>query len=187
MQRRAVPPARFPDGIERRAAEAVHADGRRLAGYAAVFDSPATIADRFTEVIKPGAFRASLADANSDPLMLVDHDPSKLLARRSSGTLRLEEDRHGLRFECDVPDTALGRDLLTMVQRGDCKGCSFGFRVTDEAWPFCDARELRAVTLMEISAVHAWAAYDATSIVVRARAAPPRQTAARLRLVLATL
>ena len=179
-----MPPARFPDGLERRAAAEVHAAGRRLAGYAAVFDAPTRIGDRFTETIKPGAFRASLANPKSDPVMLVDHDAGKMLGRRSSGTLRLHEDGRGLAFECDVPDTAIGRDLLTMVQRGDCRGCSFGFRVVDEGWPAADRRELRAVDVIEVSAVHCWPAYDATSIAVRARPAAswPEIRAARLRL-----
>ena len=46
--------------IEKRATAGVTATGRRLQGYIAKFDSPATIGD-FTEVIRRGAFAASLA------------------------------------------------------------------------------------------------------------------------------
>ena len=182
-----MPPARFPDGTERRAAAEVHAAGRRLTGYASVFDSPARIGDWCTETVKPGAFRASLAKPTVDILMLVDHDRGKLLGRRSSGTLRLYEDARGLAFECDVPDTTLGRDLVTMVQRGDCCGCSIGFRVTEERWPAVDAREVLGIELHEVSAVHSWPAFEATSIAVRARpASGPERRAARLRLWLQT-
>ena len=180
-----MPPARFPDGTERRAAAALHVAGRRLAGYAATFNSPAQIGD-FTEVVRPGAFRASLADPARDCLMLVDHDPGRLLGRASSGTLRLAEDARGLAFELDLPDTTLGRDVLTLVQRGDVGGCSFGFRVQDEAWPKPGQRELRAVDLLEISCVHAWPAYGETTISARSRRpARPEASAARLRLWLA--
>ncbi len=161
--------SRFPDGLELRAAAEVRAAGRRLEGHAAVFDSPAPIGS-FVETIRAGAFRASLSTPDHDVLALVDHDPGRLLARTSSGTLRLAEDGRGLAFSLDVPDTQLGHDVLALAQRGDLGGCSFGFRVKDEAWPAADRRELRAVDLVEISIVHAWPAYAQTSVQARARA-----------------
>ena len=152
----------------RRAAELSAAPGqRKLAGYAAVFGQETRISD-FTEVIHPGAFAASLK--GRDILALVDHDPSRLLARTKSGTLRLEEDSKGLRFELDLPDTTEGRDLLALAERGDIGGMSFGFTVarSGERWDG-KKRELRAVTLHEISVVHAWPAYQGTSVEPRAR------------------
>ena len=114
--------------IERRAAVEVRAaSGRRLVGLAAPFNSPTQIGG-FREVILPGSFRASLA-SGADVRALVDHDDDKLLGRTRSGTLRLAETGKGLEFELDVPDTQLGRDTLTMAQRGDLSGCSFGFIV----------------------------------------------------------
>lgn len=163
-------PARFPNGIELRAAAELRAvAGRRLEGYAAVFNTPAPIG-RFTETIRAGAFRASLLDPSKDVLALVDHDPGRLLARTSSGTLRLTEDAKGLRFEIDVPDTSIGRDVLTMAERRDLGGMSFAFTAISEAWPKPDQRELRALTLHEISIIHAHPAYPQTSIAARARA-----------------
>ena len=152
----------------RRAADLSVAPGqRKLVGYAAVFGQETRISD-FTEVIRPGAFAASLK--GRDILALVDHDPARLLARTKSGTLRLEEDSKGLRFELDVPDTQQGRDLLTLAGRGDLGGMSFGFTVarSGERWDG-KKRELRAVTLHEISVVHAWPAYQGTSVEPRAR------------------
>ena len=161
------PAARFPDGLERRAAAELRAAGRKLEGYAAVFNTVAKIGS-FNETIQPGAFRASLA-GRGDVLALVDHDPGRLLARTSSGTLRLEEDARGLRFSLDVPDTQLGRDILALAERRDLGGMSFGFRVRDEAWPATDRRELRAVELIEVSVVHGWPAYSATAVEARMR------------------
>lgn len=159
----------IPDGLERRAAVEVRAvAGRRLDGYAALFDTPASIGG-FTETIRGGAFRASLA-ARADVLALVDHDPARLLARTSSGTLRLTEDGRGLAFSLDVPATTLGNDVLALAERGDLGGASFGFRVMDEAWPAKDRRELRAVALLEISIIHGFAAYAGTTVQARARA-----------------
>lgn len=174
---RVVAPARFPDGLERRAAAEVRAAGRRLEGYAATFATPARIGG-FTETIAPGAFRASLA-GKGDVLALVDHDPGRLLARTSSGSLRLAEDARGLHFSLDVPDTQLGRDVLALAERRDLGGMSFSFRVKEEAWPARDRRELRAVELLEVSVVHAWPAYAATSVEARMRGASAAQLRAR--------
>lgn len=155
--------------IERRRATdiSVAPGQRKLVGYAAVFEQETRISD-FTEVIKPGAFAASLK--GRDILALVDHDPARLLARTKSGTLRLEEDSKGLRFELDVPDTTEGRDLLALAERGDLGGMSFGFTVarSGERWNG-KKRELRAVTLHEISVVHAWPAYEGTTVEPRAK------------------
>jgi HK97 family phage prohead protease len=151
--------------MERRAAVELRAAGRKLEGYAAVFDQPARIGG-FTEIIKPGAFRASL-QARADVLALVDHDATRLLARTGSGTLRLAEDSRGLAFEIDVPDTQLGRDVLALAERRDLGGMSFSFRPRAQAWPAPDRRELRAVELIEVSVVQAFPAYSATTVSAR--------------------
>lgn len=172
-------PARLPDGTElRAAAEWRSVDGRRLEGRAAVFDAPARIG-HFNEVIRRGAFAASLRGGR-DILALVDHDPSRLLARTRSGSLRLEEDAGGLAFSLDLPDTQLGRDVLALAERGDLGGASIGFRATDEHWLAKDQRELRAVELVEISIVHSFPAYAETSVQARSRQTPT-SPAARLR------
>lgn len=160
--------------IERRYVTEIRAAGRKLEGYAATFGTEARIAD-FTEIILPGAFRASLG---RDVLALVDHDPAKLLARTKSRTLRLAEDAKGLAFEIYLPDTSLARDVLALAERGDLGGMSFGFTVAKggEAWQG-RRRELRAVTLHEISVVSSWPAYKGTAVAARAMM-PPRLAAA---------
>jgi HK97 family phage prohead protease len=172
--------ARFP--VEHRAAAELRAAGRRLEGYAAVFGEPASIGS-FTETIRAGAFRASLV-ARGDVLALVDHDPSRLLARTASGSLRLSEDARGLRFEIDLPETQLGRDVLALAERGDLGGMSFGFHVKDEAWPARTRRELRVVDLIEVSVVQAFPAYSQTSVSARAQAIGSAAANARLRRLL---
>lgn len=143
----------------------IRANGRRLEGYAAIFDHEARISDAFVETITQGAFAGSLSRGN-DILALVDHDTSRVLARTKSGTLRLSEDSRGLAFDLDVPDTQAGRDVLALAARGDLGGMSFGFNAVD-APHIGERRELRAVDLMEISVVLAWPAYEGT--VVNAR------------------
>lgn len=162
----------------------LRAKGRRLEGYAALFGSEARIGAGIVETIAPGAFRHTLAQ-RADILALVDHDPTRVLARTRSGSLRLSEDTRGLSFDMDVPYTQAGRDVLTLAERGDLGGMSFGFEVRDE---HSDGtrRELRVVDLFEISVVSAFPAYEGTVINARSlvRGFPLRDAAARrLRLL----
>jgi Escherichia/Staphylococcus phage prohead protease len=158
--------------IERRAFIEVRAMGRRLHGLAAPFNVEAHIGG-FRERILPGAFAETLADGH-DVLALVDHDPTRLLGRTKTGSLRLEETRSGLEFELDVPDTSLGHDVLSLAQRGDLGGMSFSFRIRNagERWDGT-LRELRSVDLMEVSVIHSWPAYDSTEVFARSKT-PPR-------------
>ncbi|ATQ67713.1 MULTISPECIES: HK97 family phage prohead protease [Methylosinus] len=156
--------------MERRALQielrASGSNPRRLEGYAATFDSEARVGD-YVEIIRPGAFATSLA-SGADILALVDHDPSRVLGRTKSGTLRLAENARGLAFTIDLPETTLGRDMLALAERGDLGGMSFGFVATDERWNG-NRRELRAVELKEVSVVSAWPAYTNTIVEARAR------------------
>lgn len=164
--------------MERRAAIVeLRAAGRRLEGYAATFNTEARVAD-FVETIAPGAFAGSLA-SGADVLALADHDPTRLLARTRSGTLRLSEDSKGLAFDIDLPLTTLGADVLALVERGDLGGMSFAFTVPPggERWQG-RRRELRAVNLKEISVVSSWPAYDGTTL--QARSLAPRLRLARM-------
>lgn len=160
-----------PD-LERRASAAPSAgSGRTLTGYAATFNNPTKIGD-FTEIIAPGAFAQSLS-ARADILALVDHNPEKLLGRTAAGTLDLRQDANGLAYTITLPDTSLGRDILTLAERGDLGGMSFGFAVpkAGDAWEG-RTRTLKSVTLFEISVVTAFPAYQGTSIQARAAALP---------------
>ncbi len=161
-------PARFPNGTERRFAAEYRAAGRRLEGHAAVFGEAAKIGG-FTETIQPGAFSRSLA-AGADILALVDHDAARLLGRTASGTLRLAEDSRGLAFSLDVPDTALGRDMLALAERRDLGGMSFSFIAKRDTWPAPDRRTLQDVDLIEVSIVQAHPAYVGTTVAARSAA-----------------
>lgn len=149
----------------------IRAQGRRLEGYAALFGTEARIGN-VVETIRPGAFSSALA-GGADIVALVDHDAGRILARTRSGTLRLAEDRRGLAFSLDLPDTQTARDVLALAERGDLGGMSFGFSVADggDRWDG-ERRELRSVILHEISVVSAWPAYAGTIVQARSRAAP---------------
>lgn len=169
---------------ETRATAGVTAHGRKLTGYIAKFDSPTRIGD-FTEVIRRGAFTASLA-SGADILALADHDTSRVLGRTRSGTLALAEDDVGLSFALDLPDTQAGRDLAALAQRGDLGGCSFAFTVPGggDHWSG-NTRELRNVTLDEVSIVQSRPAYGATE--VHLRSLQPQSQLALMRYWLETV
>jgi HK97 family phage prohead protease len=147
-------------------------DGKNfISGYASVFNEP-TDKMGFREVVKPGAFSRALKE-KQDVRALFNHDPSAILGRSTAGTLTLSEDKKGLKFRCEMPDTTYGRDVMTSIKRGDISQCSFGFRAVKQAWVnepdpedntrTIATRELHDVDLGDVSAV-TYPAYDGTSV-----------------------
>jgi HK97 family phage prohead protease len=143
-------------------------DGMSFSGYAAVFNSDSEPLP-FIERIAPGAFRKSLKSRNNIRMYL-NHDSSMLLATSRAKTLRLMEDERGLKVEADLPDTTIGRDLSTLIKRGDVDSMSFGFSVPPKGDSWSDdgsVRELKEVRLYEVSVVTGFPAYQATTASVR--------------------
>jgi HK97 family phage prohead protease len=140
----------------------------RLTGYAAVFGSESVDLGGFKEVIRAGAFSRSLKSGENIQA-LWQHDGKSLLGTTKAGTLRLNEDAKGLRFEIDLPDTTTGRDLGELVSRGDVNGCSFGFIAQKDQWTG-DRRELIDVDLFEITITPSPAYLD-TEVAKRSRPA----------------
>lgn len=154
---------RIAQQVELRADES---GAKTLTGYAAVFNSPTDIGGHFTEQIAPGAFAETI---KGDVRCLFNHQSGNVLGRTKSGTLRLSEDAHGLRFEVDLPDTVLGRDVGTLVARGDISGCSFDFRALKQSWDDTvdpPKRTLEKVEISEVSIV-TFPAYADTTVGVR--------------------
>jgi len=106
-------------------------DGPKISGYAAVFNRKSQDLGGFQEIIRPGAFRKVIESA--DIRALFNHNPDFVLGRVQSGTLILEENTKGLRFEISPPDSQLVRDMvIEPIKRGDIDGCSFSFNVTED-------------------------------------------------------
>jgi HK97 family phage prohead protease len=128
-------------GVEIRAA----ADDKpaKVFGYAAKFDAESEnlgSADRqFREIIKPGAFDEVL---NDDVRALFNHESSAILARSKGGegSLKLGVDAVGLWYEFEAPDTQVGRDLVTSLERGDVDQSSFSFTVDREGQEWEETR-----------------------------------------------
>ena len=110
----------------------------RFAGYASVFDR----VDRGGDIVRAGAFAASLKDGRAVPL-LWQHRPGI-----SIGTIEaLAEDARGLRVVGRVTHPTAAR----LVERGALTGLSFGYRV--RAARGVRPRELLALDLAEVSLV----------------------------------
>lgn len=145
----------------------------RVSGYAAVFDEEANIGDVFREVVRPGAFRAAI-ERGDDVEFLINHGGLPL-ARSTSGTLKLNEDKRGLRIESDLdgndPDV---RRIVPKMKRGDLSKMSFAFSMDGgtQRWGSSGGEELREIIevgdLSDVSIVGR-PAYDGTSIALRSR------------------
>lgn len=159
--------------LEVRSTGELRSNGKKLTGYAAIFNSEAVLGD-FVEVIRNGAFRTSL-QSGSNIRALYHHQGDALLGTTKGRTLQLREDAKGLAFELALPDTTHGRDVAILVDRGDVTGCSFGFRVREggDRWEQRGAqlvRELLDVDLAEIT-LTADPAYSDTTVALRSRQA----------------
>ena len=144
-------------------------DGRTITGYAARFDVPSEPLP-FTERIAPGAFAKSLRARSKDVRLYVNHNSDMVLASKRSGTLRLEEDEYGLRFEADLPDTTAARDLRELMRTGIVSTMSFGFTIArgGDRWSADGSeRTLTAINVHEVSVVTGFPAYPQTTAAVR--------------------
>lgn len=146
----------------------------RFAGHAVVFKKRTAIGDPkrwgFWEEIAAGAFDRALEEGQ-DVRLLVNHDPSKLLARTSSSTLELRTDKRGLYTEAELADTSVGRDTVVLLKRGDLSQMSFGFTTRSDRWSTLkdgsELREVLDVDLFDVSIV-TFAAYPETDAALRA-------------------
>jgi HK97 family phage prohead protease len=112
----------------------------RFAGYASVFDR----VDRGGDVVRAGAFAASLKAGRAVPL-LWQHRPGAVVGSIET----LAEDARGLRVVARVTHPAAAK----LVARGALTGLSFGYRVQGARGE--NPRELTALDLAEVSLVAA--------------------------------
>ena len=138
----------------------------RLRGYAAVFNDD-SVPLPFIERIAPGAFRKTLSET-PDVRLLINHEGLPL-ARTKNGTLTLTEDDRGLYMDATIADTSEGRDLYTLVERGDVDQMSFAFRVIRQKWN--EDRTTRTLTEVSLAdgdvSVVTYPAYPTTTVEAR--------------------
>lgn len=137
-----------------------------LTGYAVKFDDVTNIGGQFDEVVSRDAFNE--VDMGN-VFALYNHDWNQPLAKTGKG-LELSVDEVGLRFNVDLPDTTLGRDLGELVRTGVIEGMSFGFTIADDEWEQRDGQPLRTINrigeLLEIT-VTPIPAYPTTEVGLR--------------------
>jgi len=154
-----------------------------ISGYAAVFyraDDPGSQFQLGTDIVErimPGAFDAIAAD---DVRALFNHDSNHVLGRSTSGTLKLSVDAKGLRYDIDLPDTQMARDLRESISRGDITGSSFAFTIPEGGQEYREdgdqvVREVRAVNLFDVGPV-TYPAYDASTSHARSEVAAWRES-----------
>ncbi len=153
--------------------------GLKIRGHAAIFNTLSQNLGGFVEKIAPGAFLESIA--KDDIRALWNHDDSLVLGRNTAGTLTLVEDEQGLYVEITPPDTQIGKDAVTLIQRKDVTQMSFGFLVPEDGdvWEEMGyqnyVRTIVKATLFDVSPV-TFPAYlqtdvEARSIFTEARSA----------------
>lgn len=153
-------------------------DGKMIVeGYAAVFSSPTVLwksdwsGTTYMEQIEPKAFASTNMDTT---IFNYNHgDGAMVLASAKNGTLSMTTDEKGLKITAEIADTTAGRDIYTLIKRGDLDKMSFAFDITSQTYEENteDKTCLRKITgignLYDVSVVN-FPAYDDTSIEARA-------------------
>lgn len=114
-------------------------DEQYIEGYALRFGTWSENLGNFKETIT----RAALANTDlSDVRALFNHNADHVLARSSTGTLKLNVDDVGLKFRAKIPNTSYGKDLIENLRNGNVNQCSFGFNLGENGDEFrFDAQE----------------------------------------------
>ena len=153
-----------------------------FSGYAVVFNKRAAIGNPFSwgffEEVAPSAFNRTIA--NGDQRFLIDHDPSKLVARKSAGDLRFSINADGVMADADLDmELSYVRDLARNVEKRRITGMSFHFAVKEDSWVVeqranaagemvdVEVRTLLELECAEVSAV-TFPAYTETTAALRA-------------------
>jgi len=122
----------------------------KIIGYGAVFSKRYRVMG-FSEEIEPGAFTGTLA-GSPDIRGMFNHSPDFLLGRTKSGTMDVEEDKRGLRYEirADALDPQ-AQSVARKIARGDVDGSSMAFFVHREEWTEKDGKpQVRTIKEIEL-------------------------------------
>lgn len=111
-------------------------ESRHIEGVAIAFNSPSKNIEGWIEYISPDAVSEEFL-RNSDIILNVNHDDSKMLARSNHGvgSLKVWIEPDGVHFSTELPNTVTADEVLEWNKRGDMVDCSFAFvsdRETEE-------------------------------------------------------
>ena len=145
-------------------------DSEKLVGYAAVFGEETDIGGYFREVVKHGAFAEAIT--RDDIHALFNHDYNLVIGRKKAGTLKIDEDDHGLKVEITPPNTQTAKDLMENIRAGNIDQMSFAFSMQGgkQSWDETGEIPVRTIEkvgeLFEVSVVPR-GAYPTTEIGLR--------------------
>lgn len=106
-----------------------------------MYGGPGSDAGGWEEFVDRGAFKKTLSEG-ADVAFLINHQ-GMTLARTTSGTLRLAEDKVGLKVNADLDTRQHAvNDLAIAMERGDINEMSFAFRIVKETWLTEDGEEV---------------------------------------------
>ena len=146
-------------------------EGTKLGGLGIPFGQWSEDLGGFREQILPGAFKASIE--TDDIRSLSNHNSDHVLGRKSAGTLRLTEDKRGISYEVDLPDTTWANDLAESIRRGDIRENSFAMFVTDDFFEERDGMLWRTVRVAQLKEIgpQPFPAYPQSDVAIRSLAA----------------
>jgi HK97 family phage prohead protease len=157
--------------MELRAIEdVVNGEEMIVEGYAITFNTPTVMyefdGNKYYEVIAPNALDET--DMKDVPFKYNHSDNVMIMARTRNKTLNLAKDEKGLYIRASIAPTTAGKDLYTLIKRGDIDKMSFAFTVEEDSYN----TESRTRTILKIKKLYDVAAvdspaYDTTSISAR--------------------
>lgn len=108
-------------------------------GYASVTEAPYEMWDwagPYTELVTPGAFAKTLAQADLDVPLVIQHDAIRRIARTTNGSLELSEDDTGLHVLAEQldPEDADVAYIAPKLRSGLIDEMSFKFMITKGSW-----------------------------------------------------
>jgi HK97 family phage prohead protease len=125
--------------------------GRWIGGYATVFiPRESRNLGGFTERVSPHFFDVIATQnwRNTDgthPVCRFNHDTNMILGTQEAGTLQITADRIGVDYTVKPPEAR--KDITELVERGDIRYSSFGFRIHDggDEWEWRDGMARRTL------------------------------------------
>lgn len=121
---------------------------REFEGYGSVFGN----VDLGGDIVVPGAFKDSLERHKSEgtmPLMYWMHQSDQVPGVWTD----MSEDSNGLYVKGELVDTALGRDVRTLLSKKAVRGLSIGYSTVDSDRDNRGRRRLKQLDLYEVSIV----------------------------------
>lgn len=112
----------------------------KLSGYAVKFNTYSELWYGIKVIVDPNFFDGVLEDPEICTLASYTHDTdglnvvARLEPKRGINKIQFSVDKVGLKYECEVVNTSLGRDLIEQVRFGNVQGVSMGVEIAEDDW-----------------------------------------------------